>query len=1796
MQQELRNTGACVMPSISSANMPTSDHPLANTQSQGSERSNTLNSTCYEIPNAQSDKSVQTNATSVQTVKHFEGHMDHNSILSNSNYEPDGANLQCKLTNLDGNCHLNKLHVYGQNTGNRRIVLESATSTGQLATGASVEERHNFEAFHNSRTLVDMSPWMVSSRFFEGEVDATRGHCMPTEGIRNDCEHCSLASNLVSRDSSKSECRQRIPENVTNLVSTDTSVNANLNPQSLIVGGCHGALCRPHDGLKEKERLSAENENSPQQNLEQTRSWQQSGNKPLQSAAEVSKISEQVYNQWNMQEKQQELNTSNGTITVNHGSHCLDEVVNARCLHTQNGTLQRHGAIEGRLNAVNTETCTNSASPAAETHPMEVNEDKDKLVDSLEVHPNVKQVEGRVTIKCNKASVGQLSTTAAAMPRIVMKNCSSSRPSRLKSFPSEATKDHSWVSPVDGTLEQGANPSTLATSSGHLVSVGENESAMLNNFPDRKMKEQSNSLDEPCSALMQWKDSGKIALKGADLVTTCNPEETFPPQEHLEDDLLSDTASKRASAVADTGNLNKQQLLSDLCSKSSENVLSGFSDGEHLMDEDASQGECESKKRVLNDAVDEGSGIGKCCSSNELEPQGTTNLELPSSTSEYAKKEPRSLKCSPIGKTDYFREAKSTRTKHMDSTIQAILRPDSPMRKSDVELFKVERKKRKTMKWKKLDDTMAAAIEVMDVEEVEPVMNVSQSDAVPMKFMEQESTRVSLNVGFSRKRSLMSPNKGMAQKRKQLVHSPGPSFSFMDETKMVDDSDNLSKKMHEKTNNISKMKPDMIISKDPENCAALRTKEVGRVKCIKLRYASSPSKMQGSQRDAEESAKPFIIKPGIPRELLGRLPCETSATTPSKEKLKPSWGAGGPPTFKNSRTFFGRSNPRNARMVSLSSILKLPVEVPKSLSKDGTRVCVKSRIESEDSKGLRSDVVSDAAVFDHEKQGVTSNNKVSNNGIHTLVLPKEARKRSLWELTGREKDCRMATDFVNPNAADMPRATNRPILYVKNSNQATHAEAGHSGESKSIIPRGARSARAHIHVKANGWQSRREDLKPGRVQSPMAASNSRSKLFSKEFVTKVDQSLSNFNLQSVSKLERRENLLVPRFTQVNAGSKNRKRCLGEGTLAIPIASALEKHVNKPLEGIDSQANQQSSPGRDSEAVVVSGPVQPKICKSHTSQLEVDNNHKKKKLKRPFFKDHVDIVARKKRWKRFKASTLRRTKNCCVCGSSESDASNKLVNCSQCSVKVHQCCYGVSKVPKASWLCRACKANVSNIVCVLCGYGGGAMTRAQKTRSAVKGLLQAWRVLVGTDRKLEDLEPDVCKGHENGGTTESWNYKPLSTKDLSDSDRDKFISGVDSAGHKTVEASRSDMQHEKKILKWKSNSSKILDCPSNKFVSPSCDASREGISKAISRKFRLQNTVTAASDDPTVTQWVHMVCALWMPGTRCLNLGTMGVFDVSGITSARKRLVCSICKRQGGSCIQCRVSKCSVPFHVWCAHEKGLLQTEVVDRESGHVGFYGKCMIHGELVNVQDEVVGPVACADKATEFFLEKSSCARTEGYNGRQTLEEKAAFRHQLAICGSAGVSQEQINAWMRINERKTSGRRFIKPPNSDIKIDHREYTRFKQEQGWRRLAVYKSGIHALGLYTAETILKGEMVVEYIGEIVGLRVADKREADYHTGKRMQYKGACYLFRIDKESIIDATRKGGIARFVNHSCLPNCVAKVICVKNQKKVVFFAERDINAGEEITYDYHFNYEKDGDKIPCLCGSEKCRKFLN
>ncbi|XP_076930317.1 histone-lysine N-methyltransferase ATXR7-like [Bidens hawaiensis] len=140
------------------------------------------------------------------------------------------------------------------------------------------------------------------------------------------------------------------------------------------------------------------------------------------------------------------------------------------------------------------------------------------------------------------------------------------------------------------------------------------------------------------------------------------------------------------------------------------------------------------------------------------------------------------------------------------------------------------------------------------------------------------------------------------------------------------------------------------------------------------------------------------------------------------------------------------------------------------------------------------------------------------------------------------------------------------------------------------------------------------------------------------------------------------------------------------------------------------------------------------------------------------------------------------------------------------------------------------------------------------------------------------------------------------------------------------------------------------------------------------------------------------------------------------------------------------------------------------------------------------------------------------------------------------------------------------------------------------KRLRFQRSKIHDWGLVALEPIEAEDFVIEYVGELIRSRISDIRERHY---EKMGI-GSSYLFRLDDGYVVDATKRGGIARFINHSCEPNCYTKVISVDGQKKIFIYAKRHIVSGEEITYNYKFPLEET--KIPCNCGSKRCRGSMN
>ena len=143
------------------------------------------------------------------------------------------------------------------------------------------------------------------------------------------------------------------------------------------------------------------------------------------------------------------------------------------------------------------------------------------------------------------------------------------------------------------------------------------------------------------------------------------------------------------------------------------------------------------------------------------------------------------------------------------------------------------------------------------------------------------------------------------------------------------------------------------------------------------------------------------------------------------------------------------------------------------------------------------------------------------------------------------------------------------------------------------------------------------------------------------------------------------------------------------------------------------------------------------------------------------------------------------------------------------------------------------------------------------------------------------------------------------------------------------------------------------------------------------------------------------------------------------------------------------------------------------------------------------------------------------------------------------------------------------------------------------KKLKFAKSPIHAWGLYALEAIEREEFVVEYIGEYVRNCVAETRQRDY---ERLGL-GDDYIFRVDTETLVDATRKGGLARFANHCCDPNCYTRIIRAGGMPRIVLYTKRAVGVGEEITYDYKFDRDENEEvRITCHCGAKKCSGFLN
>ena len=188
------------------------------------------------------------------------------------------------------------------------------------------------------------------------------------------------------------------------------------------------------------------------------------------------------------------------------------------------------------------------------------------------------------------------------------------------------------------------------------------------------------------------------------------------------------------------------------------------------------------------------------------------------------------------------------------------------------------------------------------------------------------------------------------------------------------------------------------------------------------------------------------------------------------------------------------------------------------------------------------------------------------------------------------------------------------------------------------------------------------------------------------------------------------------------------------------------------------------------------------------------------------------------------------------------------------------------------------------------------------------------------------------------------------------------------------------------------------------------------------------------------------------------------------------------------------------------------------------------------------------------------------------------------VAFCGDDCLNRMLYVECIGDASRDGGGRKYsncrVGPDCGNRKIGQRKFAKCvpKREQG-----------KGWGLITQEPLMRGDLVLEYVGEVIDAKTKEKRLQEW-TAEHPNDPNF-YIMSLRDQWFIDARHEANLSRFINHSCEPNCVLTQINVGGFIRNGIFAIRDICAGEFLSYDYHFD-TRHADQFICRCGSAKCR----
>ncbi|KAL6518311.1 hypothetical protein OROMI_034012 [Orobanche minor] len=145
-------------------------------------------------------------------------------------------------------------------------------------------------------------------------------------------------------------------------------------------------------------------------------------------------------------------------------------------------------------------------------------------------------------------------------------------------------------------------------------------------------------------------------------------------------------------------------------------------------------------------------------------------------------------------------------------------------------------------------------------------------------------------------------------------------------------------------------------------------------------------------------------------------------------------------------------------------------------------------------------------------------------------------------------------------------------------------------------------------------------------------------------------------------------------------------------------------------------------------------------------------------------------------------------------------------------------------------------------------------------------------------------------------------------------------------------------------------------------------------------------------------------------------------------------------------------------------------------------------------------------------------------------------------------------------------------------------------QKYEYAKTKLFKTEGRGWGLRADQEMKAGQFIIEYCGEVISSEEAKERSQTYEAEGLKD----AYIISLNANHFIDATKKGSLARFINHSCQPNCETRKWTVLGETRVGIFAKEDISVGSELAYNYNFEWYG-GATVRCLCGAANCSLFL-